>query len=68
MKKKKSSVLGCLVVVLTAILFVCCLVVGVGVGLAPGYLAGFNVRTDPFGVLEIGSYSGGPIMKLKIPR
>ena len=49
MKKKKSSVLGCLVVVLTAILFVCCLIVGVGVGLAPGYLAGFNVRTDPFG-------------------
>lgn len=36
---------------------VCCLIVGVGVGFEPGYLAGFNVRTDPFRDRELQWWS-----------
>ena len=50
MGKRKPTFLGCLGLLLSGVLIVCCLLVGLRIGLAPGYLAGFNVSTDPFGV------------------
>lgn len=50
MGKRKPSFLGCLGLLLSGVLVVCCMLVGIRIGFAPGYLAGFNVSTDPFGV------------------
>lgn len=51
MNKKKFSARRVVETVLLAIAVIFCLLVGVRVGMAPGYLAGFNVGTDPFGAL-----------------
>lgn len=47
---RKKSLLGCLGVLLFSVVIVCCLLMGIRVGIAPGYLAGVNISTDPFGV------------------